>query len=82
MVAEKMYVMGEIHLIQTNQGGGLGRKVPPKSRKMTLDSGAQTWEIWTVGLEAPMARARATRQRVSWGPNTERQDSRLTDTVD
>ena len=59
MVAENMYVMGEIHLIQTNHGGGLGRKVPPKSRKITLDNGAQTWEIWMVGLAAPIARARA-----------------------
>ena len=27
-------------MIQTNHGGGLGRKVPPKSKKMTLGKGA------------------------------------------
>jgi hypothetical protein len=83
MVAENMYVMGEIHFNQMNQGGGLGRNEPPKSRKMTLDNGAQTCDIWTVGLAAPIARPRAAESvRVCRVLVIQVQDGILTDTVD
>lgn len=53
-------MIGEIHLSQMNHGGGLGRNEPPKSRKMTLQSGARICEISSVGLTAPMASAKPT----------------------
>lgn len=50
--------MGEIHLSQTNHGGGAGKKDPPKSRKTTLRSGAMMLAMSIVGETAPMARPR------------------------